>query len=274
MNKDLSDWLVASDIDGTLNNKLRQLPKRNYIAIDHFVNDLHGNFTLASGRGIESMRPHYEKLPIKNVPAVIINGAGIYDFSKEKLIHFTPVGPEGYEIVSKVLQKFPDCEVEIVTPYTNYFVNAYFKARFMLIGDPLDHKFYHKISQVPFDSWGKVIFIALPTRMKSIVKYIHSLKPKNLTFMSSSVASYEMLAGNTHKGTGVLKVAEMIGVKKEHTAAIGDYFNDYEMLKSVALAACCGQAPKGMQEVAELHACHCNRGAVADLLEHIENNYL
>ncbi len=27
---DFSDWLVASDIDGTLNNKLRRLPKRNY----------------------------------------------------------------------------------------------------------------------------------------------------------------------------------------------------------------------------------------------------
>ena len=34
---DFSDWLVASDIDGTLNNKLRRLPKRNYDRICEFV---------------------------------------------------------------------------------------------------------------------------------------------------------------------------------------------------------------------------------------------
>ena len=271
MEKDLSKWLVASDIDGTLNNKLRKLPKRNFWAIDHFVNDLHGNFTLASGRGIESMRPHYQKLPIKSVPAVIINGAGIYDFRNEKLLYFNPLKANGLEVVTKVLKKFPDCEVEIVTPQKNYFVNAYFKARFMLLGDPLEHKFYRRIDQVPFGNWGKVIFIAMPDRMKKIQKYISTLDISDLTFMSSSIVSYEMLAGGTHKGTAVLKVADMLGVDHKYTAAIGDYFNDYEMLKSVGLSACCGQAPKGMQEIAEFHACHCNMGAVADLLEHIEN---
>lgn len=271
MSKDLSNWLVASDIDGTLNNKLRQLPRRNYEAIDRFVNELHGHFTLASGRGIESMRPHYEKLPIKSVPAVIINGAGIYDFRNEKLLHFDPVCAQGLDVVTKVMKRFPDCEVEIVTPEKNYFVNAYFKARFMLIGDPLEHKFYRNINQVPFENWGKVIFIALPDRMRSIKKYISTLDTSNLTFMSSSVVSYEMLNGGTHKGSAVMKIAQMIGVDREHTAAIGDYFNDYEMLRSVGLPACCGQAPKGMQEIAEFHACHCNMGAVADLLEHIEN---
>ena len=271
MIKDLSNWLVASDIDGTLNNKMRKLPKRNYEAIDRFVNTLHGHFTLASGRGIESMRPHYEKLPIKNTPAVIINGAGIYDFKNEKLLYFNPVGKQGLEVVKKVLKKFPDCEVEIVTPEINYFVNAYFKAKFMLVGDPLQHKFYRNINQVPFGRWGKVIFIATPARLKAIIKYISTLENDKLTFMSSSIVSYEMLGENTHKGSAVMKVARMLGVDKAHTAAIGDYFNDYEMLRSVGLPACCGQAPKGMQEIAVFHACHCNKGAVADLLEHIEN---
>ncbi len=30
--KDFSNWLVVSDIDGTLNNKARKLPRRNYDA--------------------------------------------------------------------------------------------------------------------------------------------------------------------------------------------------------------------------------------------------
>ena len=88
--------------------------------------------------------------------------------------------------------------------------------------------------------------------------------------MSSSIVSFEMLAENVNKGTSVLKVAQMLGIEQKYTAAIGDYFNDYAMLKAVGLSACCAQAPKEMHEIADFHACHCNKGAVADLLEYIE----
>ena len=37
---DLSDWLLASDIDGTLNNKARNLVMRNYDMIQRFINEL------------------------------------------------------------------------------------------------------------------------------------------------------------------------------------------------------------------------------------------
>ena len=45
------------------------------------------------------------------------------------------------------------------------------------------------------------------------------------------------------------------------------------MLKKVALPACCGQAPKGMKEIAKFVAGHCNQGAVADLIEYIIKNH-
>ena len=37
MEKTFENWLVVSDIDGTLNNKIRKLPKRNYDAIKKFT---------------------------------------------------------------------------------------------------------------------------------------------------------------------------------------------------------------------------------------------
>ena len=78
-----------------------------------------------------------------------------------------------------------------------------------------------------------------------------------------------MLAPGVHKGTGVMELAAMLGVDKEHTAAIGDYFNDWDMLKTVGFPACAGQAPKEIHEICKLVACHCNNGCVADLLEHL-----
>ena len=77
MKTDFSDWLIVSDVDGTLNTKLRMLPERNLKAITHFVEDLGGNFTLASGRNISSLRKHYERLPIKSTPARSVRTASL-----------------------------------------------------------------------------------------------------------------------------------------------------------------------------------------------------
>ena len=84
--KNLSNWLIASDIDGTINNKARRLVRRNYDAIHKYIEEYGGHFTLASGRNPESMRKHFERLDIPNGKAVVINGAGIYDFAEEKFV--------------------------------------------------------------------------------------------------------------------------------------------------------------------------------------------
>lgn len=82
MKKTFENWLVVSDIDGTLNNKLRRLPKRNYESIKKFT-EAGGNFTLASGRLTSSLKRNYDRVT-PNQPAIVLNGAGIYDFNKEK----------------------------------------------------------------------------------------------------------------------------------------------------------------------------------------------
>lgn len=270
---DFSDWLVVSDIDGTLNNKLRRLPKKNYEAIDQFVNTYNGHFTLASGRNIASMRKHYERLPLKGTPAVILNGAGVYDYANERMLWYNPIGEEGIRIVKKTLKKFPTIEVQILTIDRSYLVHAGLFAGVMALADALPHTRCHSLSQVPKENWGKVIFLGPPALVSMVKKYLLSFKNPHVQFMSSSVASFEMLAENTHKGIGVLKVAEILGIDKNRTAAIGDYFNDYDMLKTVHLSACCAQAPRKMHEIVKYEACHCNKGAVADLLHYLINDY-
>ena len=123
---DFSDWLVVSDIDGTLNNKLRRLPKRNYDAINEFVVEKKGRFTLASGRNVSSIRKPYESLPmIAGTPAVILNGAGIYDVMNDKILDFTPINPMGYELFKSAMKKFPMLEAYILTSREGYAVNSH-----------------------------------------------------------------------------------------------------------------------------------------------------
>lgn len=270
--KNLSDWLVVSDIDGTLNNKLRQLPKRNREAINRFVLECNGNFTLASGRNVQSMRKHYENLPIAGTPAVILNGAGVYDYNHEKMLHFDAINDHAMDLVFELYKRFPLLEIEILTDKMIYTLNSRIFARVMVRADKLHYINCKHPEEIPRENWGKVIFLGMPDLIKRLRKYVDTLTDTRANFMSSSISSFEMLNEGVHKGTGVMKIAELYGIKRSHIAAIGDYFNDYDMLKTVGLPACCGQAPKAMHEIAKFHACHCNKGAVADLLEYIMND--
>ncbi len=268
--KPLSGWLIASDVDGTLNNKLRRLPERNKEAIKRFV-DLGGRFTLASGRNPKSMEKHFRRLPIDGTPAVVMNGAGLYDFQKNEMIYFSSMSDEGMNLAVEASKKFPAVDVIVVAKDMIYITGSGWFGKWFVMVDDLKHQHIRNIEDVPRKDWGKVIFSGLPFHISKVKKHFESMVDPDLTLMSSSVASYEILAKNTHKGTAVMKLAEILGIDTSKVGAIGDYFNDYDMLKSVAVPACCGQAPKELKETAQFVACHCNNGAVADFLGYIES---
>lgn len=270
---DLSSWLIASDIDGTINNKARRLVQRNYDMVNKYVYEHKGNFTLASGRSPESMRKHFKRLNIGDGKAIVLNGAGIYDFATEQMVWQSTLNEHCIDMVRKSIQKFPFLAFEAVTDKCVYLFRPTISTRIMAINAKKDVKYFYDFEKIPKDNWYKVIFSGVPAQMKLLEKYIVSMSNTTDNLMFSSIMSYEMVNEDTNKGVAVLKLAEMLGVDKSKTAAIGDYFNDYEMLKRVALPACCGQAPKGMKEIAKFVACHCNDGAVADLIEYIIKNH-
>lgn len=273
-NKPLSGWLIASDIDGTLNTKARKLPRRNKEAIQRFVYDLGGSFMLASGRSIASMRPHFENLKLNTGYAAFGNGAGIYDYKTEKILWVQYIDEETTEIIKDAAKKFPLATLQVVTTEECRLVKPDYPAIILANTHKLRQIKYRSVDAVPAGDWCKVIFTGIPPVINRVDRYVRSRCGKETgNLMRSSIASFEVVPKGTNKGVAVMKVAELLGIDPSRTAAIGDYFNDYEMLKAVALPACCGQAPRGMKEIAKLVTCHCDRGAVADLIEYITEHY-
>lgn len=271
--KDFNSWLIVSDIDGTLNNKLRHTPKANIEAIDRFVHTLGGSFTLASARNVQSLRKHYMNLPDVKTPAIVLNGAGIYDFSKEKMIWFNPIPKSGKEVIKKVMDKFSTLEIGIMTDNMIYLVRPRFFSPIMMALDRLENIKCKSVDEVPEGKWGKVIFYCLPHMKKKIKKYTLSLSDDELSYIDTTAFSFDMVSSITHKGNAVHALAQILGIKEENIGAIGDYYNDLDMLKAVSHPACCKQAPEEIHKICEFHACHCNDGAVSDFLKYIENKY-
>lgn len=271
--KDFSRWLVVSDIDGTLNNKLRKTPKVNTEAIDRFVHSYGGKFTLASARNVQSLRPHYNRLPDVKTPAIVLNGAGIYDFEKEKMIWFNPIPESGAEAVRKAMARFPTLEIGIFTDDMIYLVGARILSPIMMKLDNLTHKRVKSLDEVPHGKWGKVIFFCGPWFKKRIKAYVEGIIGDELRSIDTTSLSFDIVSSTTNKGNAVMALAELLDIPEDNIGAIGDYYNDLDMLRRVRHPACCSQAPEEIHQVCEFHACHCNEGAVADFINYLEKNY-
>ena len=271
MERTFENWLVVSDIDGTLNNKIRKLPRRNYNAIKEFT-ECGGNFTLASGRLQSSLERNYNRIT-PNQPAIVLNGAGIYDFDKREMIWRSTIGEKGREFVKYISEEFDEIfkSVDIGVYFDDYvyIVRNGLLSNVTMLGDKAKYEIVKSVDDVPKEGWMKVIFWSNPFTIEKLRKVISTLENPDANFMLSSILTLEMLQKDTHKGVGIMKLADMLGIEKSHVAAIGDYYNDWDMLQTVGLPACAGQAPSSIHKICKFEACHCNKGCVADLLEYI-----
>lgn len=71
-------------------------------------------------------------------------------------------------------------------------------------------------------------------------------------YLTTSVATFfEATNASVNKGTAVRYLAEeLLGLHIDNVMAIGDNFNDVEMLESVGLGVAMGNAPEGVQAIA------------------------
>lgn len=273
MSGNYSQWLVVSDIDGTLNNKIRKLPKVNGEKVREYVSN-GGYFTLCSGRNLQSLTPHYKKLSIET-PAIFLNGAGIYDFKTHKMLSFTGVSEEAEKAILECADLVKQAEVSIFTDDMIYHIKPKLFGYIMSWADDLDNTVCKSFREVPRGKWGKIIFFGLPHILKKVLDFFEreDIKPTCNTFRSS-LLTVEVVAKDVDKGKGIVRLAEILGIEKENIGAIGDYYNDVPMLKTVSHPACCGQAPKDIKALVEYVTCHCNKGAVADFINYLEKNYI
>lgn len=271
MSNNYKKWLFVSDIDGTLNDKRLRLPENNRLAIADYVRR-GGNFTLASGRNLQSLAIHYKKLGVET-PAIFLNGAGIYDFSENKMLKYNPITAEGEEVVLNTLAENKFLQLTIFTPNKLYRVKrsclyGYYIAKI----DNLDCELCKTTADIPRGNWGKVTFCGLPKQLAKLQVFFNA-HPLFQCFLTSPY-SLEIVKKGVNKGNALLELSEILGIENSNTAAIGDYYNDVDMLKVVGHPACCGQAPDDIKSLCEYVACHCNDGAVADFLGYIQNKYI
>lgn len=259
--------LLLSDIDGTLLNSKKDIPQRNINAICRFIQG-GGHFSLATGRCAQSAKK-YAEASGSNFPSVVLNGAAVFDFANNTIV-VQQLLPIGYKkIIQQLHTEFPELGIQVYVGSDIYVLASNSIIENQMAIEHLDYV-TTAFDDLP-DKSNKILLGGTNAQLCSMYSFLENMPLDGMEGMFSETCYYEILPPKTNKGTGAQAIAEHYGIKEENIVAVGDYYNDIDMLKSVAHPIAAGNAPDEVKKLARFVTNDCEYGVVADTIDYIEN---
>lgn len=263
--------LLCTDLDGTLLTTDNRISHGNRRAIEYFKAE-GGLFTFATGRCINGATLLLEHIK-PNVPMVCFNGGAVYDFANDKILYLNTLGKNARRAVEFIYNNFPYAAIDVATARENFYCrsNKWLEAHKKLLKLPDNYVDY---PDVP-DGWVKVIFMADPDKIETISRaFAESEFADEFDFVQSSSAYYEMLPKNTSKGSGLLRLAEILNVPAEKTVGIGDNYNDIPLITNAQAGIAVANAVRPALEAADYITVDNNSDALKAVIGAIERGII
>jgi hypothetical protein len=260
--------LLITDADGTLLTDDKRILDTDKAAIFEFLEN-GGEFTIATGRGVSLARVVVEELgELVNTPAVIFNGAAIYDFKKDEFLWKCSLCEKAQAYFEKLMNAFPNVGVEILIDDDIYVTstNKYEEDHLELgVMNPIRCDY----SEVPKLGWIKILMVDEPKIIDKVIEFTQANPCEQLHMVRSAPMYYEILPQGVNKGTGFKKLLELLGYENQgyRIIAAGDYMNDLEMLQQADIGVATDNAEQIIKEVADVVVCDNNSGVIRDIVE-------
>jgi Cof subfamily protein (haloacid dehalogenase superfamily) len=263
----MKDYLLVTDLDGTLVTDRGIIPERNLEAISRFVGK-GGRFAFATGRSVLGTERYAARAPL-NTPSIVYNGGGIYDFGTKTLLwsHYLPT--DYIALVHAAKERFPDVGIEIYNGGGVHYMNKneHTRAHIALLGiDATDHG-------LDLPKSNKVMFTGDPGRLRELAACLEEMEHAGCEYVFSGEIYFELLPAGITKGAALQVLADMTGISPDRIMSIGDYYNDMAMLAVSAIGASPAGAPDDVKAVADVIVGSCEGGAVADFIEYLEDRF-
>jgi Cof subfamily protein (haloacid dehalogenase superfamily) len=265
----LSGILLVSDLDGTLVTDKGVIPARNIAAIERFIKK-GGRFTFATGRSVMGTLK-FTDMVMPNAPIITYNGGCIYDLEKQATLWNMFLPPSSGQIIQEIRRNFPDVGIEVYSSQYVYAVNRNKHTKAHISFGNLS-EFERTVDEIP-ENLNKILFSCDSDRLLEVSEHLHTIGRSGCVYVLSAPIYLEVLPDSVSKGSAVQILADMLGIPHGAILAIGDYYNDRELLKSAAVGAVPADAPEDMKQSADLVVGPCEDGAVADFIEYIEAKY-
>ena len=243
--------LVVIDMDGTLLRSDKTVDPRTREDIQAAVE---GGVQIAycTGRGLAEMTEVFAALPMIRY-AVCCSGAVLYDCAEDRILYENGVRHPYITQIVETASRFGAmphflsfresivCSAD-VTHMADFHMGIY-QPMFMKI---VRHVEDMAVEGRRHDSIAKIniYFRSAEDRQGGF----DALKDLPLQVTLSENTTLEMTAPGVTKGSGLQRLAEYLRIPMRQSAAIGDNYNDIEMLEEAGLSIAMGNAPEEIRE--------------------------
>ena len=269
--------LLLSDYDNTLHyteaaleegTALPPIHPRNLEAVRYWMAQ-GGRFTVATGRALAAFRRQAEAVPM-NAPAIVGNGAAIYDFAQGQYVlrRYLPEG--ALERLEAAAAAFPGISLEFYRengPIQVLRPLAWNHQHAQLTGLPFQEVAGLGQVETPL---SKILFVGWREELEQLLAHLTAQNwAEDYALIFSSDHMLEMTNRDATKGAMALELRELCGCKE--LICVGDHGNDLSMLRLADWAFAPANA------IAEVRAlpgigivCHCLDGALAEVVEALD----
>ena len=267
MNK-YSDYLIVSDLDGTLINSKQVISQKNLSAINEFTSE-GGRFAIATGRTIQTVRPFIKDLKL-NGPCILYNGAAIYDFHNEKLMAAEYLEKELLvDYINFSMTTFNQAVVEIFTPEGMFIISREENVDEYVLREKQQFK-RTDLNEVLGHEWLKLMLYDKHHTLIEAQKAFQGLTlESNFDNVFSHEYYFEILKKGISKGSALQVMRQMEHFKDKKIIAVGDYDNDIEMVRNADVGIAVENAREGVKKAADRITVSNDADAIYDIVYNV-----
>ena len=267
--------LVASDLDGTLLNKNKEITPRLFDALEK-LDKLGIYFVPSTGRPFGTVPQAIKELPFLKY-VITSNGATIFDATEQKNIIENYLTPEAVNAVIEIAKELP--------VITEYFIEgkAYIAKNVYDDLTPFDltesHVTYIKNSRTPVENFWEemkknnsileninLVFKDMELR-KEIWDRLKALGLASVT--AATTKNIEITSLYATKAKALEKLCEVLRFERENVLAMGDGDNDMPMIEFAGIGVAMANGEDHIKQAADIIADDCNDFGAAKILEQI-----
>lgn len=247
---DITKPLIVTDLDGTMLPKSKLIPPAELRAIREFE-AAGGLFTVATGRALHAAERYFDELDLR-IPMILYNGCALYDTRARRAISERFLDENAAcELLEAVAAHFPDIGAEILredgvyVPMTNAVEENHIEiCRTIPKRIPL--------GEIPRGGWYKALFAIEPSRMRELSDFVNENGSPSLRYVESERHFLELLPPDTSKGSALRELTEFLGAQEITSYAVGDYYNDMEMLRAADFGVATANACEEVRQQADI----------------------
>lgn len=258
--------LIAMDLDDTLLRNDLTISPRVLEAI-RLAREKGVITTIATGRTSVSMRKYADQLQI-DVPVIAFHGALIQQLLSGEVI-FRKVIPSNLAstIVSGLLQENYHIQLylrdRVLAQEENRWSGDYARTASVLI-EKVDLLEVLAAEQLGIE---KILIIDQEQKLDALAPGLRSRYGDKVHVTKSKPHFLEMTDISVNKGVALEALANRLGIKREEVMAIGDSFNDLEMICYAGLGVAMGNARPEVKEAADFITRSNEEDGVAEAIE-------